>query len=124
MEAAFTDLRHESFCRHGFLTSGPAVPIPSRWPLTVFGSSPIYKAIVAAKIGLLFSHPEAGHAIAALQPMEISQFGPGLKIDGDALQFDREYVRSLTPNELKDRLVVLGERLVASRRCKARYQKL
>jgi hypothetical protein len=85
---------------------------------------PIYKAIVAAKIGLLFSHPEAGHAIAALRPVEVSRSRAGVKIDGDALQFDREYVRSLTPNELKDRLVVLGERLVVSRRCKARYQKL
>lgn len=79
---------------------------------------PIYKAIVAAKIGLLFSHPEAGYAIAALRPVEVSRSRPGVKIDGEALQFDREYVRSLTPNELKDRLVVLGETLVASRRCK------
>jgi hypothetical protein len=33
---------------------------------------PIYKGIVAAKIGLLFSDPEAGHAITALRPVEIS----------------------------------------------------
>jgi hypothetical protein len=85
---------------------------------------PIYKAVVAAKIGLLFSHPEAGHAIVALRLVEISQSGPGVKIDGDALQFDREHVRSLTPNELKDRLVVLGERLLASRGRKSRFQKL
>ncbi len=71
---------------------------------------PIYKAIVAAKIGLLFSHPAAGHAIAALQPIEVSRSRPGVKAVGDTLQFDREYVRSLTPNELKDHLVVLGER--------------
>ena len=38
-----------------------------------------------------------------------------------ARQFDREYVKSLTPKELKDRLVVLGERLVASRRREGHY---
>ena len=34
---------------------------------------PVYKTVVAAKIGLLFSHPEAVHAMAALRPVKISQ---------------------------------------------------
>ncbi|MBB3386858.1 MULTISPECIES: hypothetical protein [unclassified Rhizobium] len=34
---------------------------------------PIYKTVVAAKIGLLFSHPEGGRVMAALRLVEISQ---------------------------------------------------
>lgn len=51
---------------------------------------------------------------------EAPVFRPGVKIIGAALQFDREYVRSLTPKELKECLAVLVERLVASADAKKR----
>ncbi|WP_242218825.1 hypothetical protein [Shinella zoogloeoides] len=68
-------------------------------------SDPYLAALRAARVGLLFSHPEEGMALARLIPREVANSVNGLECIGGDLLYEREYVKSLTHAELKTALL-------------------
>lgn len=70
---------------------------------------PVYTAIIATKISLLFSHPDEGRRLAPLQPRQVDSTETGIAARRGELLYKREFVKSLTQQQLRDRLIAIAQ---------------
>ena len=63
-------------------------------------NDPIKKEIIAARISLLFTHPFIGNIATRLQLVDATNWLPTAATDGRRLYYNREFIKSLTKNEL------------------------
>jgi hypothetical protein len=73
---------------------------------------PIFSAIVAARIGLLWSDAATGKALSPWPIVQVPALPLGITFSDGELRYDRNVVKSFTPNELRDRLVHIGNSLL------------
>lgn len=68
---------------------------------------PVFSAITAARVGLLWSAPDVGRALAQWPLIEVRGLREGIAVIDGKLRYDRDTVKSLTFEELRTRLVDL-----------------
>ncbi|WP_349434317.1 hypothetical protein [Pararhizobium sp. A13] len=68
---------------------------------------PIVKAIQSAIIGILFSKPETGRRLAALELHSDTTLREGVQFSDEGLWFNSERVKALTRDELAELLLTL-----------------
>ena len=68
-------------------------------------NDPILAAIRAAEISLLISHPSDVGILSRLQPREVRKAKCGMERQGDYLLYERDFVKSMTHEQLKTTLL-------------------
>ena len=69
---------------------------------------PIVEAVVAARVSLLFDDPFYGYLITRLQLTEASEACETASSDGRRFFYNRQFIQSLTPNELQTLMKRIG----------------
>lgn len=70
-------------------------------------TDPISKAMHAARIKMLFSRPELVVEAARLRFVDATEECGDMELKGSTLRYNREYVKSLSPNELESMIARL-----------------
>lgn len=68
---------------------------------------PVVKAIQSAIIGILFSRPETGKRLSALELHSDSTLRVAVRLSGEVLRFNSEHVKAMTRDELTELLLTV-----------------
>ena len=63
-------------------------------------SDPVVQAIVAARVSLLFNQPFFGNLATRMELIDATKWCKTAATDGRKLYYNREFIKSLTPDEL------------------------
>ena len=63
-------------------------------------SDPVVQSIVAARVSLLFNQPFFGNLATRMELVDATKWCKTAATDGRKLYYNREFIKSLTPDEL------------------------